>query len=65
MTTWTDYLESNKAGFLNELKEFLRIPSISALPENAPDVRRAAEWVQARLEAAGLLSFAQLRAGHA
>ena len=26
-------------------KDFLRIPSISALPEHAPDVRRAAEWL--------------------
>ena len=39
--TWNDYLETNNAGFLNELKDFLRIPSISALPENTPDVRRA------------------------
>jgi acetylornithine deacetylase/succinyl-diaminopimelate desuccinylase-like protein len=31
--------------WLEELSEFLRIPSISADPERAGDVRRAAEWV--------------------
>ena len=53
-TPWTGYLESNTDRFLTELKDFLRIPSISALPEHAPDVRHAAEWVKTRLEAAGL-----------
>jgi acetylornithine deacetylase/succinyl-diaminopimelate desuccinylase-like protein len=33
---------------------FLRIPSISALPEHAPDCRRAAEWLAEALTAAGL-----------
>ena len=61
--TWNDYLDHNNAGFLNELKEFLRIPSISALPENTPDVRRAAEWVQARLETAGLEHIELLETG--
>src|SRR5689334_11917661 len=32
----------------------LRIPSVSALPEHADDVRRAAEWAAARLTAAGM-----------
>jgi acetylornithine deacetylase/succinyl-diaminopimelate desuccinylase-like protein len=31
--------------WFDELAEFLRIPSISADPEHAPDVVRAAEWV--------------------
>jgi acetylornithine deacetylase/succinyl-diaminopimelate desuccinylase-like protein len=35
-------------------REFLRIPSISALPEHAPDVRRAAEWLADQLRDAGL-----------
>lgn len=30
---------------LRELAEFLRIPSVSTLPEHDTDVRRAAEWV--------------------
>jgi acetylornithine deacetylase/succinyl-diaminopimelate desuccinylase-like protein len=39
---------------LEELLEFLRIPSISTLPEHQPDVRRAAEFVAAQLRTAGL-----------
>jgi acetylornithine deacetylase/succinyl-diaminopimelate desuccinylase-like protein len=48
------YVRSNSERFLNELNEFLRIPSISTLPENAGDVRRAAEWTAAKLASAGL-----------
>ena len=33
--------------------EFLRIPSISALPEHAADVARAAEWIAAELDRIG------------
>ncbi len=36
-----------------ELSEFIAIPSISADPERQGDVRRAAEWVRDRIEAAG------------
>lgn len=35
------------------LLEFLRIPSISALSEHAPDIRRAAEWIAAELTRIG------------
>ena len=54
MATWQDYLESNWTNYLDELCEFLRIPSISSLPEHAADVRRAADWVAGRLEIAGI-----------
>src|SRR5271155_877669 len=40
--------------FMNDLIDFLRIPSISALPQHAPDVRRAAEFVRDWLARAGL-----------
>ena len=43
---------------LESYKEFLRIPSISALPEHAPDVRRAAEWLADALRTAGLENVA-------
>jgi acetylornithine deacetylase/succinyl-diaminopimelate desuccinylase-like protein len=39
---------------MNDLIAFLRIPSISALPDHAPDVRRAAEFVRDWLHRAGL-----------
>ncbi len=54
MATWREYLEDNGDGYLDELCEFLRIPSISSLPEHAADVRRAAGWVAGCLEAAGV-----------
>jgi acetylornithine deacetylase/succinyl-diaminopimelate desuccinylase-like protein len=39
---------------LEELKDFLRIKSISTLPENAADVRHAADWVADQLRQAGM-----------
>ena len=54
MTDWKAYLTENTSRYLDELFDFLRIPSISSLPEHADDVKRAAEWVAARMKAAGL-----------
>lgn len=54
MEVYQDYLESNQDRFLEELLDFLRIPSISALPERAEDVERAGHWVAQRLTAAGV-----------
>jgi acetylornithine deacetylase/succinyl-diaminopimelate desuccinylase-like protein len=54
MSAWESYFDAHQARFLAELLDFLRIPSISSLPEHAADVQRAAEWVAARLRAAGL-----------
>ena len=47
-------MEQNKDRLLEELKSFLRIPSVSTLPEHVPDVRRAARFVADSLAAAGL-----------
>ena len=47
------YLEANKDKFLEELFEILRLPSISADPAYAADVRKTAEFVKEKLEAAG------------
>jgi hypothetical protein len=41
-----NYFEENKNKNLDELKEFLSIPSISALSENKTDERAAAIWLQ-------------------
>lgn len=54
MTDWKAHLEGNLSCYLDELAEFLRIPSISSLPEHAPDVKRAAAWVAGRLSSAGI-----------
>lgn len=54
MSTWESYLAGHQAQYQQELLDFLRIPSISALPEHAGDVQQAGEWVAARLQAAGI-----------
>jgi len=51
--SWEAYLDRNQPRFVEELLDFVRIPSVSAKPENIPDVQRAGEWVAARLTAAG------------
>ena len=38
-TQLTEYVTREKARLLNDLKDWLRIPSISTLPENAGDCR--------------------------
>ncbi|MBX5494674.1 MAG: dipeptidase [Bryobacteraceae bacterium] len=48
------YVRNQEARLLEELKEFLRIPSISTLPEHKGDVERAAHFVAESLRAAGL-----------
>jgi len=54
MADWKAYLADNTSRYLDELFNFLRIPSISSLPEHAADVKRAAEWVANRLTTAGI-----------
>jgi acetylornithine deacetylase/succinyl-diaminopimelate desuccinylase-like protein len=49
-----EYIESRRDEHLNELKEFLRIPSVSTKSEHKPDIERAAHWVAEKLRAAGL-----------
>ncbi|HEY7305680.1 MAG TPA: dipeptidase [Bryobacteraceae bacterium] len=48
------YIQQNEPRFLDELLEFLRIPSISTLPEHKADVARAAQFVADSLKRAGL-----------
>jgi len=48
------FVEQNQPRLLEELKTFLRIPSISTLPEHVPDVLRAAQFVAESMKAAGL-----------
>jgi acetylornithine deacetylase/succinyl-diaminopimelate desuccinylase-like protein len=52
--TLETHLDATRDDRLASLMAFLRIPSISALPEHAGDVRRAAEWLGGALEEAGL-----------
>lgn len=61
--TWKTYLSENRDRFLAETLDFLRIPSISSLPEHAADVWTAAEWVAQRLSRAGIESVQVMETG--
>ncbi|MBV9744269.1 MAG: dipeptidase [Acidobacteriia bacterium] len=50
----TSYYQEHHSQFLDGLRAFLRIPSVSTLSEHKPDVRRAAEFVRDELRAAGM-----------
>lgn len=47
------YIEQHRAAFLDDLTAWLRIPSVSAQPDHAPDVRRSADWLAAKLTETG------------
>jgi acetylornithine deacetylase/succinyl-diaminopimelate desuccinylase-like protein len=49
-----DFINVNREKYLEELKAFLAIPSISALPEHAGDVKRCAEWCADEMRRIGL-----------
>src|SRR3954454_12469908 len=44
----------NRRRSLEELKQFVSFPSVSAQPKHAGDVKRCAEWLAAHLERCGL-----------
>ena len=48
------HIDSQRDTHLEELKEFLRIPSVSTKSEHKPDIEKAAQWVAEKLRAAGL-----------
>lgn len=48
------YFTSNREQHLEQLKDFLRIPSISALSEHKEDMQKAAEWLKDSFRQAGL-----------
>jgi acetylornithine deacetylase/succinyl-diaminopimelate desuccinylase-like protein len=48
------YIDDNQNNYISELKEFLRIPSISTLQENKEDINRCASFVADKLKSAGM-----------
>src|SRR5579871_6452298 len=55
MSTTTDtFVDQNSERLLEELKAFLRIPSISTLPEHRGDIDRAAQFVADSLRTVGM-----------
>jgi acetylornithine deacetylase/succinyl-diaminopimelate desuccinylase-like protein len=60
-----NYIEKNKARFLEELFELIRIPSVSAREENKPDMLRMAEHLKhSLLKAGATLAEVYPTAGH-
>src|SRR6476661_742831 len=49
-----NFVRENETRLLEELTTFLRIPSVSTLPEHKPDVDRAAAFVADALKRAGI-----------
>lgn len=49
-----DFINTNRDRYVHELKTYLAIPSISALPEHKDDVRKAAQWTAEELTRVGL-----------
>ena len=49
-----DYINVYRDRYVEELKEYLAIPSVSALPQHAADVRRCAEWTSEEMRRIGL-----------
>ncbi|MBT2400313.1 dipeptidase [Streptomyces sp. ISL-100] len=47
------YIDTHRTAFLGDLADWLRIPSVSAQPDHAADVRRSAEWLSAKLKETG------------
>ncbi len=53
MTQVETYITEHENAFLEDLKGWLRIPSISALPEHTDDMQRAANYAVAQLQRIG------------
>lgn len=62
---WNNFIEENKQRFLDELFDWLRIPSISADSAFKNDVKRAADFLAEKLAAAGAENISiEETAGH-
>jgi acetylornithine deacetylase/succinyl-diaminopimelate desuccinylase-like protein len=49
-----DFINVNRDRYVEELKAFLAIPSISALPDHIAEVRRCADWCAGEMRRVGL-----------
>ena len=59
------YASASRSRFLSELVDFVRFPTVSALPGRSDDLRRCARWLAGHLRGIGLERVAVLEtAGH-
>ena len=49
-----DFINVNRDRYIDEMKRYLAIPSISALPEHKDDVRTCAQWTRDEMSRIGL-----------
>src|SRR6186997_1496392 len=54
MNNVIDFINTNRDRYVEELKAYLAIPSISALPQHAADVKRCAEWTADEMRRIGM-----------
>src|SRR5919198_5974749 len=54
MNNVIDFINTHRDRYVDELKQYLAIPSISALPQHKADVRRTAEWAADEMRRIGL-----------
>lgn len=54
MNNVIDFINTNRDRYVDELKTYLAIPSISALPQHQADVRQCADWTAEELRRIGL-----------
>jgi acetylornithine deacetylase/succinyl-diaminopimelate desuccinylase-like protein len=54
MNNVIDFINTHRDSYVDALKGFLAIPSISALPEHKDDVRRCAEWTADEMRRIGM-----------
>ena len=54
MSQLSEVLSKNHDKNIEELKELLRIPSISAISEHNEDIQKAASWIAGKLESIGM-----------
>src|SRR5437868_7625797 len=60
-----EYARQNQPRFLAELKDLLRIPSVSTLPQHKSDIERAADFLAVQMRAIGLEHVEVIKtAGH-
>lgn len=64
MSDPVSYLTENADRYVEDLKQLLSIPSVSADSRHLEDMHRAADWMQERFETAGLKSEVVPTAGH-
>jgi acetylornithine deacetylase/succinyl-diaminopimelate desuccinylase-like protein len=63
MTDALSYAETHASTFVEQLKDLLRIPSISTDPSYAGDVRKAAEWLRDELARVGMTRAEVMESG--